>query len=410
MEYDNMCLQPSYMKTTGRLKQRSLSILFLCILVTSICSCSKHKVNTIRTIDLTGDLNRTENLYLSAIASKIDYIKLESGPASYISQIDQIKIGKKFIIIKDNMQDLLFLFDINGKFIRRISNKGNGPLEYNKIHCIDFDEEEKFIYITTYNGYIKKFSIEGEFVKSLKLQFIPGIVDYWNKENFALIFPYPSNLRFDNFTFGKMKFDGQISQKFLKRNLKILTETVPQAHPTDYFYYDTLCFWEKYCDTIYGVTKDNKLIPRWYLKDRQTSKSETENIQKVLALNPKNGDLYVYGFIESPTQFFIKAVYGGKRHYMIYNKESSQCYKLPITQYEPGYINDLDGGFPFFPNGFYDGKLYQVIETSTLKQLKSEGYLSKIPIKDLNSAKVLENLLLKIDINDNPMITIVTLK
>lgn len=365
---------------------------------------------TIRKIDLTGNLSNTRNLLLSEIASEITYVKLETNVDCHISKMASYFVGNKYIGIHDRDLDCFYLFDTNGKFLRKIGSKGKGPCEYASIVSFGIDENEEFVYLYTWDNYIKKYSVSGEFANSLKLDFIQSKITYIDNEEFLLTFPYPSSLRFNNYTFGILNFEGKILQRLLYRDISGANPQQTLMHPYIYSYLDTLCFWEKYCDTIYSVTKDKKLVPRWVLDEPKKANSIAKQMDVAIKANYEAGDFYTYGFVETPKMFFINAIYNNFILGMIYEKDSHLLTRLPTSAYGNGYINDIDGGVYFFPSLYKNNRLYKFLELDRFIQLRTQGHLPDISAKDQKGKEILENLIKRHELNDNPVLMIVSLK
>lgn len=63
----------------------------------------------------------------------------------------------------------LFQYTRDGKFVRTIGRKGNGPGEFNWIMQIDVDEEKGLVYMLTTSAKINIYSIEtGKFIRAMK--------------------------------------------------------------------------------------------------------------------------------------------------------------------------------------------------------------------------------------------------
>jgi hypothetical protein len=207
-------------------------VVILLIVLLFLLSFNKAETQeTIRKIDLTGNLNNTRNLLLSEIASEITYVKLETNGDCHISKMASYFVGNKYIGIHDRDLDCLYLFDSNGKFLRKIGIKGPGPGEYASIASFSMDENESHL----------------------------------------------------------------------------LT-------------------------------------------------------------------------------------------------------RLPTSAYGNGYINDIDGGVCFFPGLYKNNKLYKFLESDRVIQLRTQGHLPYLNAKDQKSKEIFENLIKELDLNDNPVLMIVSLK
>lgn len=117
-------------------KKYYLLIAFASILFS--CSNNKH-VTDIKTIVF----NENNEFDINNIIS-YKFILLETSEKCFISSIKQIKIIDNKIYINNDGNNLL-VFDISGKFIAQIGNKGNGPGEYRLISNFHIDTKKGII-------------------------------------------------------------------------------------------------------------------------------------------------------------------------------------------------------------------------------------------------------------------------
>ena len=78
---------------------------------------------------------------------------------------------------------------------------------------------------------------------------------------------------------------------------------------------------------------------------------------------------------------------------------------------EPGIINDINGGLPFFPR-YYAGN-NMVVDIWTAEEMKeslTEEYFVKQTIKDPQSHQKLKELLNNLKEDDNPVVVVARLK
>ena len=69
-----------------------------------------------------------DQIKISELIKDVKYIPLETSDNSLISHISAVDIYKDRIYIVDNiMQNKVYIFDIDGKFIKAIGQKGGGP-------------------------------------------------------------------------------------------------------------------------------------------------------------------------------------------------------------------------------------------------------------------------------------------
>jgi hypothetical protein len=142
---------------------RAITIFFPILFLFS-CTSSKNK-NEILFI------NADETNLISAGLSKVfeskGLIVLETNKSCLINYISQLARTKEFIFIFDqgSGSSRILQFTQNGKYIRQIGSRGQGPGEYNLIHCFTVDTVMRRIVVaTTRNNLVYNF--DGKFLQS----------------------------------------------------------------------------------------------------------------------------------------------------------------------------------------------------------------------------------------------------
>ncbi len=108
------------------------------------------------------------NSSLSNLIEKVDYLQLETNDQCIISNIDKLCMDTTFYYVVDKSQNNVYLFDKNGSFYSKVTRFGNGPEEY--LELTDVDVNNNLIYILSNpNKSIYVFKIDGEFVKKISL-------------------------------------------------------------------------------------------------------------------------------------------------------------------------------------------------------------------------------------------------
>lgn len=116
--------------------------LFLFFSILLLCSCSKHEQATsVKTLSFGDNYEFDINDIIS-----YKFIPLETSDNCLISNIKQVVIIDNKIYINSG-GDKLLVFDIFGKFITQIGNKGNGPGEYRAIWNFNIDIEKQNIMV-----------------------------------------------------------------------------------------------------------------------------------------------------------------------------------------------------------------------------------------------------------------------
>lgn len=160
----------------------------LITLGTCLTSCTQDcdKFETI-TID-------TENhkfVSLDDIVKKVDFVRLETTENCIIGDVSHLFFVDNKIIVADQLtSQSIFVFDINGKFLNRISHLGNGPHEYLDITDVDITPSGLIVIKDNVKDVLLFFDTDGNFVK--EREDIEGGMD--------LAFIDEHSIAFDTFT------------------------------------------------------------------------------------------------------------------------------------------------------------------------------------------------------------------
>jgi hypothetical protein len=143
------------------------------IILTGLFSCNEIKNHSgIEYLDFENTLGKTRTIDVSDIAFELEYVKLETTSASLIGSLmgrtPAIQIDNYYLISQRESPPLLF--DINGKFIRKIGSIGRGPGELTTEYSVVANPGDKQIYILTNFGRdLKVYDLDGRFVRDVKL-------------------------------------------------------------------------------------------------------------------------------------------------------------------------------------------------------------------------------------------------
>ena len=135
-------------------------------------------------LEITVDIDQNTPFHLSEITEELIAIELELSDASLINREG---VGR-IIIVENNVitteLDQILVFNTDGKFIRSIGSRGQGPGDYNYIKKLTIDEKNKHLYIlSTGPSKIICYNLEGKFIKeTLKCPGFPVDVNFVNNE------------------------------------------------------------------------------------------------------------------------------------------------------------------------------------------------------------------------------------
>ena len=367
----------------------------------------------VKQIDLTSALtSNAKTIKLSEIASKVEYIFLETTNECLLDDIKKLIIDDSLLFISDSKQ--LLIFSNSGKFIVNVGEIGRGPGQYANILDFSIDVMKDRIFVL--DRYLQKvvcYDYNGKYQYDFRFRApYPSSIEV--VDNIGLIITYATPLFMDNddYCFALYSFDGKFIRNSFNRQNEGAQQSMAEAgqHRLNY-YCDSLTFWEIHLNTIYRVNSKSELFPR-YTIDYKGYK----NVKNRASLEKDN--LFFAYFIESEKYlFFIKGIRNDELKHIIYDKEKDKavnfCLKTEDFRlaYETGFMNDIDGGFPFLPvDALKDGRLYCTFYPYEFKKLLKDYPYKGVEILNVGQKNNFYKRIENSNVLDNAVIMLVTEK
>ena len=162
------------LKFGASIKMKKLLVCsYICILFAS-CSDKQQQTEkfmnrTCYTIDLDG--SKEISIPYSSIFKNARTIILEFEEDCMIGRIDELQVFDECFYILDRFYaKSLFVFDMEGKFLRKIGSLGQGPGEYIRISDFTIDTENRFIFLLDNGRYVHKYRLDGTYISSITMQ------------------------------------------------------------------------------------------------------------------------------------------------------------------------------------------------------------------------------------------------
>lgn len=210
-----------------------------------------------------------QEILLSEIADSIRYIPLETNNKCLMKRLRTTNIlqTKDYFFLP--WIEKLFQYTRDGKFVRTIGRKGNGPGEFNWIMQIDVDEEKGLVYMLTTSAKINIYSIEtGKFVRAMKTPSMEAgdFAMLRTQDTIAATFIRNNNgRRKERIYLSDLK--GDTLKIFNRWDLFELNSSYSWMMSSDedrymFHYKNNTCYKEYYNDTLFTITPDS-LEPRY---------------------------------------------------------------------------------------------------------------------------------------------------
>lgn len=168
---------------------KQITLIFIVVinlLILSDCESIKENPNSVKIIDVEKSITENSSINLQQASTSVDYIPLETNENCILGDaIEAIIINKHILVISKMSNPGLFLFDLDGKFIRKLGKRGKGPGEYGNIGSVSFDEHiEELLISTDSKNRIIKFKFDGSSSEGISLKSSIGFV-YHNSVVYA---------------------------------------------------------------------------------------------------------------------------------------------------------------------------------------------------------------------------------
>ena len=421
------CDNSSLGRRLNNLKHLILTGVILCF-ICNACSHSAKNVEDdyIHQIDVMANLANTRTIYLSEIASNIEYSVLETDKKCLVSPNMFIHCSKEHIVAIGSQtvnNDVCYVFErTTGNFLRQISRLGRGPGEYQSVKADFWDCNKEQICLLGNHQYLF-YNLDGTLSHQTNM-FKRRIEHFLAFEDFYV--GYATNHLGDNtvriafYDMTGAMIDSIPNHRTWERTRQ---EIVRMGYDSWlYTFKDNLYFKELYCATLYQIN-DFMLKPRYVFNTngRTVPYEAQEKGRWDFMASLTNGgvsvDLYenyvnILKIFEDNNFLYFTIEYRNQLYPAYYDKVAEKLQTMTSISIPPrtgrgwkiplyGFQNDLDGGLPFWPQQMISDKEMMCVYTA-----EELLVLDTSIIIDEKLKKVLNNL----NEESNPVVAIVTLK
>ena len=175
------------------------NIIYITLVLACFCRCtsankasdeksgSKSQDTKVYSLNIPDTKNRS--LDVSYFADTIIYVFLETNDDCLLRDLRQVLVSDSVLFISD-IQNNFYKFNINGKFIKQIGSKGEGPMEYKSLRRFHIFNDS--IYINDPFGKMLIYSMDGEFGRSVRLK--RNITDFNDIDGYIAGYDYHHGL------------------------------------------------------------------------------------------------------------------------------------------------------------------------------------------------------------------------
>lgn len=167
---------------------------------------------------LTGQYYEEATFHFSDIFSNVEYIALEDAGENIIGNFDKTIVTEEGdFIFYDSYSCKIARFSSTGKFLNTFGQRGHAKNEYVQINDFQYDEKNRLVFISsTGNGGFKVYSIDGEYIKDIKIPCYYQGFGLINGQYIVVFLNHMANLNGDEVDYNYKVFDyeGNLVEQF----------------------------------------------------------------------------------------------------------------------------------------------------------------------------------------------------
>jgi hypothetical protein len=335
---------PIYSHNKCKSIMKKVNIFLAILLLTSGCGGKRqgNATDDFITVDVTASYPKKELILQDFM--DVEYIALETSN-EFVCQGEIMAIGKEIIVVKNRVDDGdIFIFDRNGKGLRKINRFGRSGEDYTDISGIvlDEDNDEMFV-IDNPASRIMVYDLYGKFKRTLRHKEGARYANVYNfnKENLICrdrSFEFNGDTPFVIISKqdGSIVNDIHIPYQQKKQTAIILQDdksinVMPILHFSVIPYHDSWILTEPSSDTVYQYLPDHNMTP--FMARTPTVQSMTPEV-------------FLFPFILTERYYFMKTEKkefdfstgkGLPKTYLMYDRQEKKIFEY--TVYNDNYYN-----------------------------------------------------------------------
>lgn len=389
------------------------TIVFLfsyCLLSCNNEKVKKENIYLSENLSIIRPINSLENMIdIEPLLDTVRYVKLELTDKSIIGYIQKVAIFEDKIYVLDTQASSLFVFDINGKYLFKISQKGLGPHDYIQLDFFDIDIDKREIVLTDLMGYwTMRYDLDGNFIKRKKIPFfIEGIVPGSNG-GFITYQNFRDNKQNMKQEYNLFYIDAlMVPHKayFPYNSLELNPPPTPRSGPF-YYYNNNFHFFSIYGNEIYDITEDSLILKYMFDFGNKTFDKNMLNSPEDLRLYLEKGEYYSVKSVQETDELLCFSVSSSNMPILFIGYYSK---KTKNVMYSPVYLIGKEGQILGMPVSSYGLWLINELPIDNLISWREDIDKNNILIKNsfLERQKKVANSL---TLDDNPVLMFYKLK
>lgn len=341
-------------------------------------------------IHLEKMLSEVEPVKLSEIAGSIRYVPLETSANCLLKRVHQFTFSGNTFLVSDFAN--LFQYDDQGKFIKKIGQKGTGPKDYVFVNSVLNDDRRGISNVFT-SGKVNVYDRDMNYLRSWRLveRYYSGLVTPWG--SYLMYLSSSFRLVGDTstvYSFAEIDTSGHVIRKIPNPSpIESTYHGMIYAPIPLYKHKDVVRYMDYGNDTLFTLSGSGDRSP-YAICHLGTMK----RVVDTHGFNPQQMDelaskVLVDNICEDDEYLYLALRWGAteKVQYILFNKRNGEIKNVGSE----GLKNDVDGGIPFFPQFIKE-------DGTKVMYVSAEDFIEKAPSTDLSSG---------LQMDDNPVFIMV---
>lgn len=341
-------------------------------------------------IHLEKMLSEVEPVKLSEIAGSIRYVPLETSTNCLLKQVHQFTFSGNTFLVSDFAN--LFQYDDQGKFIKKIGQKGTGPKDYVFVNSVLNDDRRGISNVFT-SGKVNVYDRDMNYLRSWRLveRYYSGLVTPWG--SYLMYLSSSFRLVGDTstvYSFAEIDTSGHVIRKIPNPSpIESTYHGMIYAPIPLYKHKDVVRYMDYGNDTLFTLSGSGDRSPYAICH-----LGMMKRVVDTHGFNPQQMDelaskVLVDNICEDDEYLYLTLRWGvtEKVQYILFNKRNGEIKNVGSE----GLKNDMDGGISFFPQFIKE-------DGTKVMYVSAEDFIEKAPSTDLSSG---------LQMDDNPVFIMV---
>ena len=270
------------------------------------------------------DLDKESNVSVFDFIDSVGVVQLETNDQCLMGRISEVLFFQEKYFIHDTQQQTVFCFDQNGKFIRKIGERGRGPEEHEYLGSIAIDPYNEQLLLVVPFGSVLCFDLNGNYLTRFEIPDAGAIneLHVLNADKWMFV-----SLNIHGILYFSKKENRIIERLYERVSLPALPHPLQQS----YTYNDSVFYLPTFdLVTLNMSDDDRKAAYTWNFGANNNSRSQVESFLKnVESVQIRSREDYIN---------YLEMLSTSLNHFIHFTRESHR-YRMAVLDYKNEFLH-----------------------------------------------------------------------